>query len=292
MARDSAGATDAVELLRQAGARAGLQLELLDREIIERMELLMECSVTLDDCVRAMDLAEHVFDHYARSSTPFSEDEQKIVRIGSLLSDIGKTGPASANPEQRRLIARMFAIERVRETQMPVVRFLHAHFPEEAPEYVERFRSLGLDPAMTLREFWNLHSVWTLEVLEDTGVPREPVAAAAAHHLLEHVNPHAMVADDGHFTHHFGTNHSFDRPEKLVILLDKYDALRRRGQRDHAAAITWLRTLVGEHPRFGDDPEFRALIDVMDVVLTDVSAGLYGCNSPALPRTGGAGSDP
>ena len=70
------------------------------------------------------------------------------------------------------------------------------------------------------------------------GVPGEGrIAAAAAHHLLDGVNPEAIVDEDGNYSADFGENKHFHRPEKLVIVLDKYDALRRRGGNSHEQAI-------------------------------------------------------
>jgi hypothetical protein len=169
----------------------------------------------------------------------------------------------------------MFAIERVQDERMPVVQFFRTYFAEQAEVNTECYRSLGLDPNMSLREFWNLHSSWTLDLLQHSAVPREAVAAAAAHHLLEHINPHAIVADDGRFTLPFGSNLRFDRAEKLVILLDKYDAVRRRGQRDHASAISWLGTRISNNLRFGQDAEFHALLAVLDEVFAQGTGHLY-----------------
>jgi hypothetical protein len=268
----SANLIDPAATLRQFSEvcrRAALTLEQLDPQVTRRMLLLAEYTATFDDCTRTMDMAEEVFAHCARAGVAFTANDQNIVRIGSLFSDIGKTGPAHASLEQQRLIARMFAVEGVRNDQMTVAAFFASYFTTERDQALATFVALGLDPHLTMRRFWNLHGEWTLEVLRNSGVPHEGVAAAAAHHLLEHVNPRSMVADDGSFTHFFGANAAFDRPEKLVIVLDKYDAARRRGRRTHAEAISWLRKLLATNLRFGSDLEFLSLIDVMDVVFAE-----------------------
>ena len=120
---------------------------------------------------------------------------------------------------------------------------------------------------MSVRQFWNLHSDWTLAITEASGLPPEAVAAAATHHLLDDVNPRAIVGEDDRFRRSFGENTAFDRTEKLVIVLDKYDAARRRGGRTHDQALVWLRDRISKSARFRDDPELRALVDVVDVVL-------------------------
>jgi hypothetical protein len=248
----------------QVCARARLRVELLEPHVTRRMVLLAELTSTFEDCARAIDLAEEIFVYCDDHGAPFTATEQTIVRVGSLFSDIGKTGPLRASATQQRVVARVFAVEGVRNEHVPLVEFLHSHFGDDATEATTQLHALGLDIHMTLRAFWNLHSGWTFELLQNAGLPLEAVAAAAAHHLLEDVNPQSIVADDNRFTRNFGENVAFDRSEKLVILLDKYDAVRRRGRRDHRAAIGWLHRLLETHQRFGKDSEFRALIDVLD----------------------------
>ena len=87
-----------------------------------------------------------------------------------------------------------------------------------------------------------------------------PATTAIAAH------PEAIVAEDRCFTRPFGDNARFDRAEKLIILLDKYDALRRRGRRGHAEAILWLRKRVHESSHFRGDLEFSTLISDLDAV--------------------------
>jgi hypothetical protein len=121
---------------------------------------------------------------------------------------------------------------------------------------------------MTMREFWNLHSAWTLHVLQGDGVPMEAVPAAATHHILENVNPDSLIAEDGRFTKYFGKHASFERPEKLVILLDKYDAALRRGRCTHDQAIASLREVIANNHRFCGDHGFLELIEDLDKVMT------------------------
>lgn len=250
-------------------AAQGLKLEALEPRILERMRLLAETTETVRDSQRIAGLAERMFRYYdaQKPSHRFTPIEQKTVVIGSLFSDIGKTGPASADAAGQRLVSEMFAVERVPNEKMKVDEFLRTYFPADAAERSRRFGALGLSPEMSMREFWNMHSAWTLHIIQDGGMPPEAVAAAATHHLLENVNPDAIVAHDGRFTRYFGDNERVDRPEKLVILLDKYDAARRRARRTHDQAIAWLRALVGKNRHFAADAEFYELIDDMDVVM-------------------------
>lgn len=250
---------------------AGVDLGSLHPDIVERMQLLAETTETVDDCHRAAETAQAMFRYYEqrKPAERLSELEQRTVLVASLFSDIGKTGPARAGKAAQRLIAEMFSVEQVPDDQMSVADFFRTYFAADACERCERFRALGLDPDVSMREFWNMHSAWTLHIIQAGGIPPEAVAAAATHHLLENVNPDSIVAHDGRFTRYFGENHRVDRPEKLVILLDKYDAARRRAGRSHEDAIRWLRALIARNARFAGDREFFSLIDDLNAVMRE-----------------------
>jgi hypothetical protein len=262
-------AADPVEQLRLECAKIGFDLDKAGSALVERMRLLSECSKTFDDARRMASYAERVFRYYdiAKPEKPFAPIERQTVVLGCLFSDIGKTGPAQADAGARRLVAEAFAVENVPDDAQSVASFLRCYFPGDAEQRIARFAALGIDPAISLREFWNLHSGWTLAIAEAAGLPAEAVAAAATHHLLEEVNPQAIVGDDDAFTRRFGENATFDRAEKLVILLDKYDAVRRRGSRSHEETMAWLRERIGKSARFRDDHEFAELMADVEIVL-------------------------
>lgn len=268
MSRASVPCGDAIERLSAICAQVGFDLARVQPSLLARLRLLAAHTETVNDSERMVSKALDVF-RYCETATPsqaFSEVERRIVVLGCLFSDIGKTGPAHANAEGQRLIVEMFAVEDVRDDQQPVAEFLRTYFPD-AEERTRLFTMLGLSPQMSLREFWNLHSSWTLQIVEAGGVPPEAIAAAATHHLLDDVNPDRIVASDRRFTRSFGDNAGFDRAEKLIILLDKYDALRRRGGRTHEQAMAWLRELLENNARFRGDVEFSTLIADLEAAL-------------------------
>ncbi len=269
MPAEQAPPVDPLASLRAYCSRVGFDLDRASGSLLERMRLLAERSKTFDDATRTASYAERIFDHYdaTKPSAKFTPLERRTVVLACLFSDVGKTGPVGADEADRRLIVDMFSVEGVRDETQPVSRFLRTYFPDDCEKRIARFAALGLDPEMSMRQFWNLHSGWTLAVAEEARLPPEAVAAAATHHLLDDVNPQAIVGDDHRFTRDFGENRTFDRAEKLVIVLDKYDAVRRRGRRTHAEAIEWLRDRVASHPRFRGDRELETLIDDVDVVL-------------------------
>jgi hypothetical protein len=260
---------DPIECLRGLCADVGFDLDRADASLLDRMRLLADQTESVSDAERMVAIANAVFRHYdsEKPADAFNEAERRIVVLGCLFADVGKTGPRDASPADRTMIAAMFAVENVRDDTMPVARFFETYFASDAADRIARFSALGLAPSMTIREFWNHHGGWTLAIAEAAGLPVDCVAAAATHHLLENVNPDAIVGHDGRFTRDFGANVAFDRAEKLVIVIDKYDALRRRGKRTHEQACAWLRERVSMSQRFRGDHEFETLIADIEAVL-------------------------
>lgn len=268
-------ADDALSRLRAGCATFGFDLDAASEGLVERLRLLEENSPTFEDARRMATYAERVFRHYEAQgpAMAFTPIERQTVVLACLFSDIGKTGPADAGPEARRYVAEVFGVENVRDDTQPLATFLRTHFPADADARIACFRDLGIDPDMRLRQFWNLHTDWTLAIAENAGLPAEAVAAAATHHLLEDVNPRAIVGEDQTFTRPFGENAAFDRAEKLVIVLDKYDAARRRGRLSHEEAVAWLRARLAKSPRFHADATFAELLAAVDAVLRQPSDG-------------------
>lgn len=262
---------DPLERLRPHCAAVGFDLGVAEEALLERMRLIADGSKTFDDALRMAGLARRVFRYYeeTKPERAFTEEEQRTVVLASLFSDIGKTGPAEADATARRYVVDVFAVENVKDDQQSLDAFMHTYFPSDAEARLTAFRALGIVSSISIRQFWNLHSGWTLAILEKAGVPPEAVAAAATHHLLDNVNPGAIVGEDDRFTRRFGGNASFDRAEKLVIILDKYDAARRRGHLTHEAAIGWLEDRIAKNERFHDDRELLELVADVKTVLAE-----------------------
>jgi hypothetical protein len=260
--------------LRSQCAAVGFDFDAADQALLERLRLVGEGSQTFHDAVRMSKYANLLFEHYEQTKpeAAFTPLERRTIVLATLFSDIGKTGPLEADAATQRLIVAMFAVENVQDDTQSVTDFLRRYFASDAEDRIARFRALRLDPAMSIRRFWNLHSEWTLAIAEAAGIPPEAAAAAATHHLLDDVNPGAIVGDDARFTRAFGENASFDRVEKIVIVLDKYDAARRRGHLTHDQAIAWLRERIAKNPRFRDDKALLELVADADVALRATSA--------------------
>lgn len=254
-----------------------LKVEDVDPNILRKLYLLNERTETFKDEERSIYLARALFKYYKDKlpDSKFTEAEQRIVLIGTMFTDIGKTGPQNALPSQEELILDIYNIENIIDPEKTTLfQFIHDNFPADATKRLELLKEMGIDREITMREFYNLHPKWTLEIISGDGVPPEAVAAAATHHMLEGINPEEIVGKDGRFTRYFGDNISFDRAEKLIIILDKYDAARRRGKKNHDDAIEFVRKVIKLNPNFAEDQEFNELLTNLDAMIS-ISSEVY-----------------
>jgi len=257
--------------LRELFEELGLDVEKMNPNIVRKLLLLNERTKTFKDEERSVHVARALFRYYEKnlSDRKFTDVEQRTVLIGTMFTDIGKTGPRNATPEQEELISDIYGVENIIDPKKVTLEgFINDNFPEDADDKLKVLEEMGVGRDITMREFYNLHPKWTLETISGDGVPPEAVAAAATHHMLEGINPEEIVGKDGRFTKYFGDNVSFDRAEKLIILLDKYDAFRRRGKKEHKEAIELIRDKIRSNPNFTDDREFEELVDNLDAMLS------------------------
>ena len=257
--------------LRELFEELGLNVEKMNPNIVRKLLLLNERTETFKDEERSIHVARAMFRYYESnlSDRRFTDQEKRIVLMGTMFTDIGKTGPKDATREQENLVLDIYEVENIIDPKkITLEEFIDTNFPGDAENRLRTLRELGVSSGMTMRELYNLHAKWTLEIISGDGVPPEAVAAAATHHMLEGINPEEIVGEDGRFTKYFGENVSFSRDDKLVIILDKYDASRRRGGKEHEKAIELVRDKIRSNPNFTEDREFEELVNNLDAMIT------------------------
>ena len=258
--------------------KIGINIEKTNPNIIRKLRLLDRETKTFKDEEKAIHIAQALFKYYETKlpDKKFSKQEMKTVLIGTVFADIGKTGPRNATSEQEEVVLGIYNIENIIDpNKITLAQFVGDNFPKDADNRLATLKELGIDGNITMREFYNLHARWTLEIISGDGVPAEAVAAAATHHILEGINPEEIVGKDGRFTRYFGDNVSFDRAERLIIILDKYDAARRRGEKTHKEAIEFVRNKVKSNPDFSQDEEFGTLLNDLDAMIS-ADSKIYG----------------
>lgn len=285
MSREALSTLDPVLESRNGGeiaihdiaAEAEINLDMIKPEIVNRLILLHEKTQTLEDAHRAILLAKELFHFYElhKPRDVFSQEEQRIVTIGTFFTDIGKTGPLEADNKTRQCVAEIYGIEGNIDSSMRIDSFLKLHFSDDSEYRMGLLRSIGVRPATTMRAFWDLHSNWTYLIVVGGGVPIEAAAAAASHHLLEGINPLEIFTSSERKLSRYFKKEGFERAVKLIILLDKYDAARRRGKKTHSDAIAYACGAVYKNPYFKDDPVFQNLIEAIDKSLRSYGDTLY-----------------
>ncbi len=137
---------DAIERLSAPCAEVGFDLARVKPSLLARLRLRAEHSETVSDCERMASKARDVFRFYetTKPSEAFSEVERRVVVLGCVFSDIGKTGPPNADLDGQRLIVEMFAVEGVRDDKQPVAELLRTYFPDAA----ERIGDLPLSGSL------------------------------------------------------------------------------------------------------------------------------------------------
>ncbi|MDP3793064.1 MAG: hypothetical protein Q8Q89_05055 [bacterium] len=86
--------------------------------------------------------------------------------------------------------------------------------------------------------------------------------------LIDEQGNYKTLVMNGEFKLRFGENRRFDRPEKLVPLLDKYQArLTRLENQTHQDAIEFLIKFLNKNERFKNDQEFVELIEDLNQAL-------------------------
>jgi hypothetical protein len=231
----------------------GLNPDKIKHQIIERLQLLKEKTGFMNDGRRDVRYGERLFKYYDKfkPEKSFSGQEKRTFFISAFISDIGKTGPVYATMEEQNLIVDIYAVSGKVDGQMSLEKFLYENFIEDAESRIKKLKNFGLKPSMTLREFYNLHSSWTLDLLDrEKEIGDDAIVASAAHHILENVNPQHII----------NNKKNLHRAGKLLIIIDKYDAARKRGGATHEKAISKIKDILAESKYWRDDAEFSELL--------------------------------
>ncbi|MDO8598908.1 MAG: hypothetical protein Q7S02_02270 [bacterium] len=255
----------------------GILPDALDPVLLERMALLDRETETLADERQAIAYARRIAASTTaeRSPNAMPPEHWRTVELATLFTDIGKTGPRTATPEQQDAVTAMYGVDAPWDGTRSVAEYLEHFFPDRRDAMTTALETMDVRTTVSMRTFWNLHAGWTLGLVRDSGLPTEVALTAATHHLLEGVNPDGIVDIEGSF-HDPNVQRPVDQREMFVILLDKYDASRRRGKKTHEQAIAYLKDVVSRSSILIEIPRlstvFRSCVNDLDLALRpDVS---------------------
>jgi|GEM_PF-2375567 len=190
------------------------------------------------------DMTEELIEALGRESRLRRVDPsmRDILVTSAPLHDIGKTGPKmSINPNP-----------------VPFIKLYNVNFPEGTPQkmkfktalikavamgaitpderfYIEKvLKEYGIDTdRIFLRTFYNLHSLFTYDILREGGMREEIAAAAAGHHLKRGVKP------DGYSFRDLSETGRFLEPldELAAMVRQNNGRTIRMSSRDRIAAV-------------------------------------------------------
>ncbi|TSA46618.1 hypothetical protein D4R52_00105 [bacterium] len=179
----------------------------------------------------------------------FDSEPQTIrnTRFAAIIHDIGKTGPADAPAEAQKAFLNLYN-NPTNNGSLKVGEI------ENSPQELEQY---GAQPEMTMKDFWNSHSIWTFDNLTayPEGINAETKVLAASHHADKKEpisNPYLMDAKE------------FPFALKALIAMDKTEAAYTRRNLPLPEAIASAKDIVGKNPELKDDLEFNKIFAAMN----------------------------
>ncbi len=250
----------------------------IDDCLYERIAQLDARSETMSDELSAIMYEQRFFQHAKDTESPhlLSPEHRHDVRLATLLTDIGKTGPSDSTHDQREVITSIFAIDgNIDGTKVTIEQYISKNFPEADHQHMRASLDvMGIDRGVTMREFWNMHLDWGYEILQNSTTSPDVILIAGSHHLLEGNIPDDIINFETGKFQVLGVDREIDTRDVLVALFDKYDAQRRRAGVNHETAIEYLYGRVVENETLDRLPDFvrdlfmSAIVDV-DIALAE-----------------------
>lgn len=115
MLQQEVGLTKEKDCVDDLFIEVGIDVKKINPNIVRKLRLLNKKTQTFKDEERAVRIAKALFQCYEKDfpDNKFSDQEMRTVLIGTIFTDIGKTGPRNATPEQEEVVANIYAIETV-----------------------------------------------------------------------------------------------------------------------------------------------------------------------------------
>lgn len=207
---------------------------------------------------------------------------ERLMRA-TVLHDIGKSGPAGAEPSFSDAVQRLFVTPQkpfnpfAADRPRTIADFVAQQELPDAAELLTTLRHNGIDPETEPAiDFWRRHADWGYDILrQEIGddIDQEMVDIVGSHHLLEGKNPAKLDSE------HVPTEaHALETLELsgLLAAVDKYQAFRDRSHLDHAETMRRLRTLFEGNAHLNETlrEKYRTILDALDEIGPEMETNL------------------
>ena len=237
-------------------SRAGLDIRAYP-ELFERFKHLHGPeSKHFEDSVQIVEIIDAIWGELEKK-LPFKLDKEKLI-LSTLLHDVGKSGPATANSEEQNLIIELFnpchyqnVLQKGEIKQISVLCILQDSDidPNVQQKIVEYLNKLGINVgAEKMIDFWRRHADWTFDILlQNQGgkITSEIAAIAASHHILDGKNPAHLEYEN--IPGEAKTMEVIESYEVLT-LVDKFQAFVKRSGLSHEESVKVLEQIIDEQP--------------------------------------------
>ncbi|HEY4526095.1 MAG TPA: hypothetical protein VJL32_03300 [Candidatus Paceibacterota bacterium] len=208
------------------------------------------------------------------------------------LHDIGKSGPADAGPKTQMAVIMLFRkqeilpsdligdviaekFSRVSDEELEI--FRESGFGQDlVREILEALAEAGITPDMTMRQFYNKHSEWTKELLEESpqGISPRVRILSASHHVYRGVYPYTPEEMAKHqvsipASSIIGLSEECLSPievagieEKVMMVVDTYEAHFHRRRIGHENAMRMTTATLTDY--FKNDPVLNKIIEIIN----------------------------
>lgn len=247
--------------------------EPLSEEVIGRLVLLEQKSEFNEDARQIERGVTNVLNLFlARYAGRYPElrltaERKNFGRTAAILHDIGKSGPAEATSREQEAVVKLFAIEGINKPERSVGEIVAENFSEgEAEDLLRALAACSIDAKMTMTRFWNHHANWTHDILEKypAGLNKHIRLIAGSHHIDNEIDPYGTPGRGALKTAEIIKTQGDeidDLEERVLIVVDRYQAAIRRSRLNHREAINWLRKNLAKYKK---DDLLKLIIDAVD----------------------------